>query len=198
MRYWGGVILLLSIAYLEQFIPIKIPAQLGEQTFLATAFYLTGYILKRMQLTWQKLLLIGTLLMFIPAVAAIFIGIDMNNVSSWQIPVYYIISIIGSLGILGISHGIQEFRIAPVMAKIGGRTLYILTFHFLAFKLVSWLYLLITNQTIEKLIENPVIHNTNSWMWVIYAIIGVAVPLLVQILSELPSRYINIFLQKES
>lgn len=135
-------------------------------------------MLKRIQLTWQKPLLIGTLLLVIPAVAAIFMEIDMNNVSNWQIPTYYIIAMVGSLGILGISQGIRESRIAPAMASIGSRTLYILTFHFLALKLVSWLYLLITNQTIERLIENPVIHNTNSWMWIIYSVVGISIPLL--------------------
>lgn len=174
----GGVILTLLIACLENYLPIKIPAQFGEKTFMAIAFYLSGYLLKKVQYTWRKPFLKGGLLLVVPAIAAIFMRFGMGNLFNWQIPIYYIIAMSGSMGILGISQGIRDSQIAPIMASIGSQTLYILTFHFLAFKIVSYIYIQINGLPMACLASFPTLENTNSWMWMTYSVVGVSVPLL--------------------
>ena len=62
---------------------------------------------------------------------------------------------------------------------VGNHTLTVLTFHFLSFKLVSLLIIIIDGLPIKHLGEYPVIisHARLGW-WMVYAVVGVLVPLL--------------------
>ena len=56
----------------------------------------------------------------------------------------------------------------------------ILALHFLCFKLVSLIKIYIYGLPIEYLSKFPVIEEYNSYMWILYSIIGIAIPLLVE------------------
>ena len=62
---------------------------------------------------------------------------------------------------------------------IGNKTLYILTFHFLSFKLVSYIFIRLKGLPITDLSLFPVLQDMNSWMWIIYTIVGIVVPLII-------------------
>lgn len=65
------------------------------------------------------------------------------------------------------------------ISYIGNKTLYILTFHFIAFKLVSWLYLYVEGLSIDNLSQFPVLQNSKFYLWIIYSLIGVGISLLI-------------------
>lgn len=70
--------------------------------------------------------------------------------------------------------------ISHLLLFIGNNTLSILTFHFLAFKLVSLLIIVIYNLPIKRLGELPVIMEfaTQGW-WIAYTVVGVGLPLAI-------------------
>lgn len=94
---------------------------------------------------------------------------------------YIATALIGTLMVFGISgklalHGNWLNRF---LVFVGSNTLDILTWHFLSFKLVSLLLIWIYGLPIARLAEFPVIEEFayQGW-WVLYMVVGVAVPLL--------------------
>lgn len=175
----GGVILTLLITMFEGLIPFKFPAQFGQQTFLATAFYMSGYIYKKQQVQICKSNAIGICLLFIPAVAAICFRWGMIEVNGVTILPYYLIAMAGTIGVISLSKFLANHRFANVLVYIGNKTLYILTFHFLAFKLVSFIYIIFSGLPIELLSQNPVLKESPNWLWPIYSIVGVVFSLFI-------------------
>ena len=81
--------------------------------------------------------------------------------------------------------------IVKTLSYIGNRTLDILTWHFLSFKVVSLLIILVYGLSIHRLGEFPVIleYSRNGW-WLLYTIMGVVTPLLiVELFSRIRINY---------
>lgn len=55
----------------------------------------------------------------------------------------------------------------------------IMTFHFLAFKLVSWIYLLISGKESVLLASFPVIVDVPGWLWIMYSIVGLLISYII-------------------
>jgi fucose 4-O-acetylase-like acetyltransferase len=159
--------------------PVTLPQMFGEQTLLATAFYMSGYLCRKKNMHFAHPLMTGLLLLSVPAIAACFIKLNMQLVQGWFVLVYYVIAMIGVIGIMISSKVLSKYSIAPIITYIGSKTLYILVFHFLAFKLVSSVYLYFKDLPIELLTQFPVLEKTNSRLWIIYVISGIIFPLAV-------------------
>lgn len=168
----------LLIAVGEKWLPIHLPQQFGSQTMMATAFYLTGYLSHRTDVmnhhgsSWMVSLLA------IPAVAAMFLDLGMVTTTGFEIILYYIVAMCGIFGVLSISKWMSRHRISAFFKYVGDKTLYILIFHFLAFKLVSFVYIACIGLPIEMLSQFSTIESVPSWLWVVYSIVGMAVSLL--------------------
>lgn len=173
-----GVILLLTMATLWNHLPIKLPAQFGEQTLLATAFYMSGYIYRKIDLKCNYPHIIELALFIIPIIAAQFTNLSMdckNNV----VLLYYVIAICGTIATIQLSRWLSHTRIASLLSYIGDKTLYILIFHFLSFKLVSYVYIEYSHLPLDNLAQFPVLKATNSWMWIVYTFVGISLSLLI-------------------
>ena len=175
----GGVISILVTAVLWHFNPIPLPQMFGEQTLLATAFYLSGYLCRKKNMCFDYQLIAGLLLLIVPAIAAFFVKLNMATVQGWLVSVDYAIAMSGTMSIVLLSRELSRHRIAPIFAYIGDKTLYILAFHFLAFKPVSFVYLHFNGLPIDLLTMFPVLEETNSWMWIVYVISGIIFPLAI-------------------
>lgn len=173
LQIGGGVILAVVCACLMRYLPINLPKMFQEPTVMATAFYLSGFICR--DFAWIKkreaILLLG-----IPAVVSIFTGFSME-VTGIECLVYYPIAIAGTIGIVALSNYLAQSRIAGALAKIGETTLYILIFHFLSFKLVSYFYIVANGLPIEMLSQFPGLKVDSSWIWIAYSVVGVALPM---------------------
>lgn len=151
----------------------------GEQTLLATAFYMSGYLCRKNNMYFKHPLMIGLLLLLVPAIAACFIKLNMVTVQGWLVLVDYVIAMAGTMGIVLLSRELSKHRIAPIFTYIGDKTLYILVFHFLAFKIVSFSYIFANNLPIDYLAQFPGIQDANPYIWIIYSVVGVGLSLLV-------------------
>lgn len=182
---WWGVILLLAITSLWNHLPIRLPAQFGEQTLLATAFYMSGYIYRKTDLKSTYSQIIESALFIVPAIAAIYTNLSMSCKGSivW---LYYIIAMCGTIATIQLSKWLSHKRIASSLAYIGDKTLYILIFHFLTFKLVSYVYIKYNHLPIDNLAQFSVLKDVNSWMWIAYSVVGISISLLIWELFHFP------------
>jgi fucose 4-O-acetylase-like acetyltransferase len=185
----GGVILALLMSVLEHLIPFSFPGQWGPHTMLATAFYLSGYICKKQKLkiegSWAKVL--GFLLL--PLVLSFFFTWKMSlSIGIGEVIPYYLTACIGTLGMLQFSACLSRNKtLTTGLTYIGERTLYVLTFHFVGFKLMSLLYICLTDSSMSHLADFPVMDIVPSWFWICYAMAGLMFSLL---MHKLLSRYI--------
>lgn len=166
------------MATLWNHLPIKLPAQFGEQTLLATAFYMSGYIYRKIDLKCNYPHIIELALFIIPIIAAQFTNLSMdckNNV----VLLYYVIAICGTIATIQLSRWLSYARIASLLAYIGDKTLYILTFHFLLFKLVSYVYIEYSHLPLDNLAQFPVLEVMSSWMWIVYTLVGISLSLMI-------------------
>lgn len=178
---WWGVIVLLLIAIFENRLPISLPSQLSSKTILATAFYMTGYLVHKTDFNLSQIkykVLKSIVLLSVPAITSCFISMSMSTVTGWTIILYYVIAMIGTFGVVLLSNVLSTKPIASFLTYIGSKTLYILTFHFLAFKFVSFIYIISNGQPMSRLSEFPILENSPSYLWLVYVIVGVAVPIL--------------------
>lgn len=149
-----------------------------SQTMLATAFYLSGYAYGKVPRGEGRWLVAAGGLAIVILVSLFFEG--NMFVSGWRIPLYYAVALIGTLAVLNFSSLIRRGPAAAALDYIGSRTFYILTFHFLAFKLVSYLKIAQYGLPRTALSEMPVISVHNDYYWLAYSIVGVVVPLLIR------------------
>jgi len=174
------IILILLLTILEGALPFALPQQFGQQTLLSTAFYMSGYFYKKQRTDTDSISkTIGVCLLLIPAVAAIFVYWGMVEVTGVKILFYFIIAQAGTFGVISLSQYLSKHRFKSVFAYIGNKSLYILTFHFLAFKLVSFLYIQQYGLPMSLLSQSPVLKESSDWLWLVYSIVGVAFSVLV-------------------
>lgn len=167
-------LLFVVFAYILSIVSFKIPT-ISSITMLATSFYMFGLYLKDIKL--RNNIFRGFVFIVVIVVVSFFFRGGMT-ITDNQIFIYYIVAIIGSIAIFDIS-SILNGKAQYLMDYIGDKTLYILVFHFISFKLVSLIKILHYDLPIDRLSSFPVISEHNSYYWILYSVIGVIVPLLI-------------------
>ena len=179
----NGIILTLTflvLAYILSIVSFKIPT-IGSKTMLATSFYLAGYTFHHATINHSNLLLGILSLTIVFIITFFFTGtMESTNVS---IIVYFIVAMMGTIGIINIAGNIKG-RAQNVLNYVGDKTLYLLTFHFISFKLVSLILIGYYDLPITQLSDFPVISGLNSFSWIVYSIVGVIIPLILWELSQ--------------
>lgn len=181
------------MASLWNHLPVRLPAQFGEQTLLATAFYMSGYIYHKTDLKSTYPHIIGSALFIVPAIAAIYtsLGMDCKGSILW---LYYVIAICGTVATMQLSKWLSQTKIASRLSYIGDKTLYILTFHTLSFKLVSYVYIKYSHLPLDSLAQFPVLKTTNSWMWIAYTLVGISLSLVIWELVDKVPKNLKVFI----
>ena len=80
---------------------------------------------------------------------------------------------------LGICYHLEKRGIG--LYYIGKNTLQILALHFMSFKIVSIVVILVYNLPFEMLSEFPVIKCHHEITWPLYSLVGISLPLLIKV-----------------
>lgn len=132
------------------------------------------------------------LLLLMPAfIFALFFEWEIPTIEGLEVMLYYVPAISGSIAVLLISKWIANFNVGSFLSYIGNKTLYILTFHLISFKLVSFGYLKIKGLPIERLTEFPVLQEDTPYLWSLYFLAGVIIPLILWEVSTRIKRYLK-------
>ena len=169
-------VLFVIMAYLASIAPFKIPT-IGSRTLLATAYFIAGYIFKKIDFKTTHTLLAGFAGYAITIITSLFFKANID-VTGFAIFTYFAISVIASISTIYIAKHIQG-DCMHIMDYIGKNTLNILTFHFISFKVVSLLVIAICGLPIEKLADFPVISTNDNILWLAYTFAGVALPIII-------------------
>lgn len=155
-------------------------AALGKDTryTMASLLFVLGYIAGKYKhkISMNPLLLIPLLLILV--VAAKFIPMSMLGVNSTLTVIYYLtVSLLGIYFALVAANLLVKSIFKKVLIYIGNNTLGVLVFHMISFKLVSLFKIYHYDLPITALQKFPVIPADNSFYWILYSIVGVAIPI---------------------
>ncbi len=144
---------------------------------LATSFYLAGYWFHNQEWFAKNSWIVGTLGLLLLFFMTYFFAGSMD-VKSEKILPFYLLAILGTVSLFKIS-GCIKGKMVKYLDYVGDKTLYILIFHFLSFKLISLVVILVNDLPIERLSDFPVIGGINNYNWIFYSFAGVLFPLLI-------------------
>ena len=186
----GGAFLLIA-SLVCSMLGLRIPYYIEPREILASAFIVTGFAYKRSGWRLEEkpiVILIGAIIV---AIGVKYWPCNMLSLSWQRIVPYYLSSLAGILMVFGFCKFICGFKMmAKAWSYVGDRTLDILTWHFLSFKVVSLVIISVYGITISRLSEFPVIEEYayRGW-WVLYLFVGVLVPLLIEgVVSKIKKR----------
>lgn len=187
-KYWMlliGILLSLTISLLLKHFSFSI-RYFNNVNFLATAFFMTGTLVSQIKVSVksQKTIVASSIVLL--CITAIYMPCNMLEIKSVQIIPYFITSSVISYGILTICFYARPSKYIDWISKVGGRTMDILIFHFLSFKIVSLIKCLHYNISLNQLCGFPVIIEYNEYYWIIYSVVGVIASLTI-------AKIINLF-----
>ena len=174
------VLLLLSVL-LSRF-GLSIPYYIEARELLAASFMVAGFSYRRTSLNLEQ----RYPLIVIPAGAAVvalgaaFWPSNMLARTWTGILPYFVSAIAGIFMAFSLCKWLSRFKLlGGSLTFTGDRTLSILTWHFLSFKIVSLVIIAVYGLSIAHLAEFPVIETYayRGW-WAAYLIVGVTIPLL--------------------
>ena len=95
-------------------------------------------------------------------------------------PIYFIIvSLLGWYLVYESSYYLSKIKsINNVLQYIGKNTMPILIFHFIAFKMINFIIVILLRQDYNLIGNFPVLYKHDYW-WIIYTVFGIGIPLLI-------------------
>lgn len=157
---------------------------IGYREFLAASFMFTGYMTKiNNYLLSTKTIFWGIMLL---CIVSLIMPVNMLTLQWYHIIPFFLVATLGSMIIYSISYKLAlslNNYLKSFLIYTSNHTLEILALHFLSFKIVSYLIIMIEKRPIYELATHPVLTPTentyylNLW-WLAYFIIGITFPLL--------------------
>lgn len=158
----------------------KLPyLHLNNWTFYGLCMFLLGYYYKITKKLFDNMLIVYITVLIITLVA---IYKPVTHPDYRNIYIYISTSILGFISILTISNKLVNTNIGRVMEYLGDRTMPILILHFIYFRIVTWCIIIINNDNISLLSKHPLPEIYANKYWLIYIILGIALPILTYIL----------------
>ena len=98
-----------------------------------------------------------------------------------NVPFFTVSSLMGWHMILSFSIIIKKVLPYRFFIYLGKHTMSIMLFHFIAFKIVTFMYVLISNSSIDLLKDFPVLNVQVQGLWIVYFFVGLLCPLLFEV-----------------
>ena len=149
---------------------------LYPKTLLATAIYLCGYVFARTN--WRILSNWFTVAALIALSCwAIWDYEDNFNTTWWNLPKYFGASMLVSFAAIYFCQLLRG-KALSALSYIGKFAMPILLLQFVAFRVVDLLKIAVYDLPISRLADFPVITDNNEYFWILYTIVGLALPIL--------------------
>lgn len=95
----------------------------------------------------------------------------------------YINALIGIIAVMQLAQ-VTWIASSKILLVIGRNTLDIMALHFMVFKLVSWMVILVYNLPISRLAEYPVLLGVGGFWWLLYTAVGITLPTIFSVLRH--------------
>lgn len=164
---------------------------LNSRDFMAVAFFLTGTLYARIDkkiMAQYRWYIISTAILFL-ILQASYMPVSIGNLTVESVVPFYMTSSLAAIALIQLCYVAPDTRLFRGLAKVGIRTIDVLIFHFLIFKIVSAVYCLIAGEPLSRLSEFPVLGNNSWWLWIVYTAVAVVLSYLMgQVLIKVKSK----------
>ena len=177
---------------LLDFFQFQIPF-IGVRDFLASFFMLVGYVYRKTNFCIeQRAALVVPICAVIIGIGTKYCSCSMISLIWWKVLPYSIAAVAGALMVFSFCKWLYSKHISIIfLSFFGERTLQILTWHFLSFKIVSLIIIKLYSLPMERLAEFPVmIEYAQSGWWIAYLLVGITIPLLIGMFINAGKRVI--------
>lgn len=150
--------------------------------FVSLGFSIQSYI--HVVKGWKKTVVCGLIMIIVSFFCPVAMGPKVQNIAILPVS-----AICGCVLFYNIALIITKKRtiLCMIFREMGKNSFYILLFHFLLFKLVSFFKTIIFNLDYKMIAEHPVISIGNDFFWIVYAVVGIIGSLaLGKIVSQVP------------
>lgn len=154
--------------------------------FMSATFYLSGYIFRTYQILNKLNYITISIVLFSFLIIGLYILPWTNMLEysfSTTIP-YFIVAISGTILTVNISQALEKYEIKHFLYYIGQNTMVIFALHMLCFKIGNLIKIGIYEMPIYHLAEFQIIYEHNSLFWIVYTIIGISIPLLINVIMK--------------
>lgn len=174
-------VLFLFSGYIIHELNIPYSTSIGNCLSVYILFFI-GHSMK--QMTFSKTVNKYKLPSILCSLAILMIGNQFGsielNINFTSNPLFFLlVSVSGWVLLYSIAKSIQNYKYSKAIVFIGRNTMPILIFHFLAFKLINLIGILIYNMPIELTGTFPILFYGGFW-WIAYTIAGITLPLLIK------------------
>ena len=176
----GGILLLLCVLLL--YLRLQVPHLIGGKELLASAIMVWGVAYKKSRLRIEDYPLVTIPVCFLIVLIGSFIWpCSMLSVTWIKVIPYSFSAILGTLMLFSFCKWLYKRNvITQSLTYIGDKTIDILTWHLLSFKIVSLLIIAVYKLPMAQLAEYPVIEEyAYQGFWVLYLIVGVSLSLII-------------------
>jgi fucose 4-O-acetylase-like acetyltransferase len=156
----------------------------------------SGYTAKKYSLSTKKRSTAAHILILLSACGILLVGSGRGSVAlsanSYRNPFFFLVmSFAGWQFLYELADGICRVpRIRQILLVIGQNTLAVVAFHFLSFKIVSYLWVVLHHQPFYRIAAFPVPHTGGAW-WLVYTVIGVGVPVFLNLLWQKAKSHVK-------
>lgn len=136
-------------------------------------------------------LLMGVFTFAIASILDYFAGVSITRRMTWDMPLFIMGALSGIFMVLCVCKFFIRGLLRKILAYYGNNTMSILTWHFLSFKLVSFLLICFYGLSITELADTPCLYSKGASFWLVYFVVGITVPLLITSLISKINRLIR-------
>lgn len=167
-----AILLFLGCAYLLAAYVI------GVRTLLAVAYFISGMIYAKVPTQQRYHNGIGILCLSLTVVFTCLTTYQYDiTVRGIRVFAYYLVSLVGSIGVIAFASTFKG-SLQSAFDYLGKKTMPILIWHFSVFKLVSAFFILCYQREWTSLSAFPVADFQHTYWWILYAVVGVGLPVL--------------------
>ena len=175
-----GIVASLALAELMCLLGIeKQTIHLNSRDFTALAYFFTGTLYSRIDRQFMnryRYVLIAFAILFL-ALQTIFMPVTIGHLRSGTVLPFYITSTTAALALIQLCYLAPRIPITKAIAKIGTRTIDVLIFHFLMFKVVTAVVIAIAGLSVELMSDFAVPSFDElwyaPWLWIVYTAVAV-------------------------
>lgn len=196
INHLWGMCMLITITIFLKYINFVIPV-IGDISIvlLSIIFFYMGFIYKQRFYKVTHNLIRGGICAVILILLAWLCHskIEMLNYTYKNIPIFICSAQIGIYMVICFAKNLEKYTIRKILYYIGNHTMVVFIWHLLSFRLASIIKTAIWDYPIERIGDIALISEHNQFFWIIYTLIGCAIPLLLYFLIyDFPSKFVTI------
>lgn len=179
-------LIIVSIVMIELKFHIHVIDLHGHHLY-STSLFLCGFLYRKSGFSFENHIIIAPIAFLLVLIGTFFYSSCIPNINAHVIGPYTATALCGVIGLFSFGKILHKTKICKeVLVFIGNNTLVILTWHFLSFKLVSFIIIIVNKLEVSRLVDFPVLYDFTriSYWWIAYFIVGLLLPLSYKYLQK--------------